>query len=76
MFLSILLVILVTVALFSSILITAQRGRAQESFETEVRMQARQVAEYMSQLNQLSLIRSNSTIQYLVNQKIAEIYDE
>ena len=76
MFLSILLVILVTVALFSSILFTVQRNRAQENFETEVRMQARQVAEYMSQLNQLSLIRSNQTIRYLVNEKIAEIYDD
>ena len=76
MFSSILLVILVTVALFSSILFTVQRNRAQENFETEVRMQARQVAEYMSQLNQLSLIHSNQTIRYLVNEKIAEIYDD
>ena len=75
MFSSILLVILVTVALFSSILFTVQRSRAQENYETEVRMQARQVAEYMSQLNQLSSIRSNATIQYLVNAKIADIYD-
>ena len=76
MFSSTLAVILVTVALFSSILFTVQRSRAQDTYETEVRMQARQVAAYMSQLNQLSLIRSNGAIQYLVNQKITEIYNE
>ena len=76
MFSSILAVILVTVALFSSILLTVQRSRAQENYETEVRVQARQVAEYMTQLNQLSSLRSNATIHYLVNAKIAEIYDD
>lgn len=75
MFSAILAVVLVTVALFTAILLTAQRTQAQENYETEVRMQARQVAEYMQQLNQLSLVRSNATIQYLVNEKIAEIYN-
>lgn len=75
MFSAILAVVLVTVILFTAILLTAQRTQAQESYETEVRMQARQVAEYMQQLNQLNLVRSNATIQYLVNEKIAEIYD-
>ena len=76
MFSSTLAVILVTVALFSSILLTVQRNRAQENYETEVRVQARQVAEYMTQQNQLSLIRNNGTIQYLVTQKLTEIYNE
>ena len=75
MFSAILAVVLVTVALFSTILLTVQRARAQENYETEVRMQARQVAEYMQHINQLSLVRSNATIQYLVNEKIADIYD-
>lgn len=75
LFSAILAVVLVTVSLFTAILLAAQRGRAQENYETEVRMQARQVAEYMRQLNQLSLVRSNATIQYLVNEKITEIYD-
>ena len=75
MFSAILAVVLVTVALFTAILLTAQRNQAQENYETEVRIQARQVAEYMQQLNQLNLVRSNATIQYLVNEKIAEIYD-
>lgn len=75
MFSAILAVVLVTVMLFSAILLTAQRTQAQENYETEVRIQARQVAEYMQQLNQLNLVRSNATIQYLVNEKIAEIYD-
>lgn len=74
-FSAIMAVVLVTVILFTAMLLAAQRTQAQESYETEVRMQARQVAEYMQQLNQLSLVRSNATIQYLVNEKIADIYD-
>jgi len=74
-FSAIMAVVLVTIILFTAILLTAQRTQAQNNYETEVRVQARQVAEYMQQLNQLSLVRSNATIQYLVNEKIAEIYD-
>ena len=73
---AILAVVLVPVVLFTAILLTVQRNRAQDTYETEVRMQARQVAEYMQQLNQLSLVRSNATIQYLVNEKIADIYNQ
>ena len=65
----------ITIILFTAILLASQRSRAQESYETEVRVQARQVAEYMQQLNQLSLVRDNSTIQNLVNKKIIEIND-
>lgn len=76
MFSAILVVLLVTVFLFSAILLTVQRSRAQETYETEVRMQARQVAEYMQQLNQLSLVFSNQTIQALLNAKINDIYND
>lgn len=75
LFSAILAVVLVTVVLFSAILLTVQRARAQETYETEVRMQARQIADYMQHINQLSLVRSNATIQYLVNEKISEVYD-
>ena len=75
MFSAILVVLLVTVLLFSAMLLTVQRSRAQETYETEVRMQARQVAEYMQQLNQLSLVFNNHTIQALINAKINEIYN-
>ena len=68
-------VLLVTIILFTAILTSAQRNRLQDNYETEVRMQARQVAEYMQQLNNLSLVRGNATIQYLVNKKIVDIYD-
>ncbi len=68
-------VLLVTIILFTALLTSAQRNRLQDNYETEVRMQARQVAEYMQQLNNLSLVRGNVTIQYLVNKKIADIYD-
>ena len=76
MFSAILAVVLVTVVLFSAILLTYQRTQAQDNYETEVRMQARQVAEYMQHANQLSMIVSNATMQYLVNEKIADIYDQ
>lgn len=76
MFSAIMAVVLVTVILFATILMTVQSARAQETFETEVRIQARQVAQYMEQLNQLNLIRSNATIQWLLNEKIADIYDQ
>jgi len=75
MFSAILVVLLVTVFLFSAMLLAVQRGRAQENYETEVRMQARQVAEYMQQLSQLSLLRSNQTLQALINDKINDIYN-
>ena len=75
LFSAILAVVTVTVALFTAMLLATQRTQAQENYETEVRMQARQVAEYMQQLNQLNLIKSNATIQWLVNEKIVEIYD-
>ena len=76
MFSAIMAVVLVTVILFATILMTVQSARAQETFETEVRIQARQVAQYMEQLNQLNLIRGNATIQRLLNEKIADIYDQ
>ncbi len=76
MFSAILAVVLVTVSLFTTILLTVQRARAQDNYETEVRMQARQVAEYMQQLKQLNLLRSNATIQYMVNEKINDIYNQ
>ena len=74
-FSAILAVVLVTVVLFTAILLTYQRSQAQNNYETEVRMQARQVAEYMQHANQLSMMLSNATMQYLVNEKIADIYD-
>lgn len=74
-FSGVLAAVLVTVALFSAILLTEQRSRAQENYETEVRMQARQVAEYMTEFNRISIFRQNSTIQRLTNKKINDIYD-
>ena len=76
LFSAILAVLLVTILLFSAILVTLQRERMQENYETEVRMQARQVAEYMQELNQLSSIRGNTTLQKLLNDKINAIYDQ
>lgn len=76
MFSAMLAVLLVTIILFTAILVTVQRDRMQDNYETEVRMQARQVAEYMQQANELSIIRGNATIQRLLNKKINDIYDQ
>ena len=74
-FLGVLAAVLVAVALFSIILLTEQRSRAQENYETEVRMQARQVAEYMTEFNRISIFRENTTLLNLINKKINYIYD-
>jgi len=76
MFSAILAVLLLTIMLFAAILVTVQRDRMQDTYETEVRVQARQVAEYMQQANELSTIRGNATIQKLLNDKINSIYDQ
>ena len=75
-FLGVLAAVLVAVAMFSAVLLTEQRSRAQENYETEVRMQARQVAEYMTEFNKISYFVENTTIQNLINKKISDIYDQ
>lgn len=72
----ILTVLLLTISIFSGMVVAARQQGVQDSYETEVRMQAREVADYMSQLNQLSSVRENVTMQYIVQRKIAEIYQQ
>lgn len=69
-------VLLFTIAIFSGMVVAARQQGLQDSYETEVRMQAREVADYMTHLNQLSFVRENETMQYIIQRKIAEIYQK
>ncbi len=66
--------LLATIAIFTGVLAAAQRQARQESYENEVRLQAREVADYMSNLSTLSYVQSNATIKYIIRRKIADIY--
>ena len=71
-----LVVLLFTIAIFTGVVAAARQQGVQDSYETEVRMQAREVADYMAHLNQLSSVRDNATMQYIVGRKIADIYNQ
>ena len=66
--------LLATIAIFTGVLAAAQRQARQESYENEVRLQAREVADYMSNLSTLSYVQSNATMKYIIRRKIADIY--
>ena len=66
--------LLFTIVIFTGVLVASQQQGLQTSYETEVRMQAREVADYMTHLNQLSSVRDNSTLQYIILSKIEDIY--
>ena len=66
--------LLFTIVIFAGVLVASQQQGLQTSYETEVRMQAREVADYMTHLNQLSSVRDNSTLQYIILSKIEDIY--
>lgn len=74
-FLAFLLITVFTVLLFTAVLATSLQIDRQESYEAEVFSQAREVAEYMSRLNLLSSIRENSTMQFVIRSKLADIHD-
>lgn len=67
--------LLATIAIFTGVLAAAQRQARQESYESEVRLKAREVADYMSNLSALSYVQNNATMRYIVRHKIAELYD-
>ena len=68
--------VLLTIAIFASLLVTARQQALQESFEAEVRQQAREVADDMANLRQLSYVQSNSTMQFVIRRKIEQIYKQ
>ena len=67
--------LLATIAIFTGVLIASRRQSMQESYESEVRLQARQVADYMANLNTLSYVQKDSTMRYLIRRKISDIYN-
>ena len=67
--------LLATIAIFTGVMTAARRQAMQESYESEVRLQAREVADYMANLNALSYVQSNATMKYIIRRKIADIYN-
>ena len=67
--------LLATIAIFTGVLTASRRQAMQESYESEVRLQAREVADYMSNLRTLSYVQNNATMKYLIRRKIADIYN-
>ena len=67
--------LLATIAIFTGVLVASRRQAMQESYESEVRLQAREVADYMANLNTLSYVQTNATMRYLIRRKIASIYN-
>ena len=74
-FSAILASLLITVVLFTGILATSQQQSRQAAFENEVRLQAREIAEYMANLNQLSSVRDNATMKFIISRKIEDIHN-
>ena len=67
--------LLATIAIFTGVLIASRQQAMQESYESEVRLQAREVADYMANLSTLSYVQNNSTMKYIIRRKIADIYN-
>ena len=66
--------LLATIAIFSGVLIASRQQAIQESYEAEVRLQAREVADYMANLSALSYVQNNTAMRYLIRRKIADIH--
>ena len=67
--------LLVTIAIFTGVLTASRQQAMQESYENEVRRQAREVADYMANLSALSFLQSNATMRQVILRKIANIYN-
>ena len=65
--------LLVTIAIFTGVLTASRQQAMQESYENEVRRQAREVADYMANLSALSFLQSNATMRQVILRKIANI---
>ncbi len=67
--------ILATVLLFTGLMSTLLQQVRQQGYESEVRLQAHEIADYMTNLNQISSVRDNVTMQFILRSKIADIHD-
>lgn len=72
-YLGIMAAILVAVLVVSGIMVTVLGQQQQLSYENEVRLQAEEVAAYMSELNQMNRLWENQTLRNLVQRKMADI---
>ena len=68
--------LLITILTFSGVLVAAQQQVLQDSYEREVRLQAREVADYMANLSQLSYVQRNVTMKPIILNKIQSIYQD
>ena len=66
--------VLVTILIFTGVMMASRQQAMQESYEAEVLRQAREVAEYMANLNALSFVQSNATMRSVIRRKIGDIY--
>ncbi len=66
--------LLATILIFTGVMMASRQQAMQESYEAEVRRQAREVADYMANLNALSFVQSNSTMRGVIRRKIGDIY--
>ena len=68
--------LLITIMIFSGVLIAARQQVLQDSYEREVCLQAREVADYMGNLSQLSYVQRNLTMKPIILNKIKDIYQQ
>ncbi|MBQ8088146.1 MAG: sensor histidine kinase, partial [Clostridia bacterium] len=54
---------------------TLLRTERQTAYESEVRLQAAEIAEYMANLNKLSSVVDNVTMQHVIRSKISDIHN-
>ena len=66
--------LLITIIIFSGVLVAARQQGLQDSYEREVRLQAREVADYMANLSELSYVQRNLTMKPIILNKIRDIY--
>ena len=66
--------LLITIIIFSGVLVAARQQGLQDSYEREVRLQAREVADYMANLSTLSYVQRNTTMKRIILNKIEDIY--
>lgn len=71
----ILAALLITIIIFSGAVSAARQQVAQDSYEREVHLQAREVADYMANLSQLSYVQRNLTMKPIILNKIKDIYE-
>ena len=70
----ILAALLITIVIFSGAVVAARQQATQDSYEREVCLQAREVADFMANLSELSYVQRNLTMKPIILKKIRDIY--